>query len=54
MKEVIVSPTFPEVTARIQDGPMPGIGPDEILVKVVVAASNPKGIYLHWYHSCSG
>ncbi|EED12253.1 quinone oxidoreductase, putative [Talaromyces stipitatus ATCC 10500] len=48
MKEVIVSPTLPEVTARVQDGPIPSIGPDEILVKVVIAASNPKD-YRHLY-----
>lgn len=44
MKEVIVSPTLPEVSARVQDGPVPSFGADEILVKVVVAASNPKGM----------
>ncbi|RAK79333.1 uncharacterized protein BO72DRAFT_41459 [Aspergillus fijiensis CBS 313.89] len=42
MKEVIVSPTVLEVTARVHESPVPRINADEILVKVMVAASNPK------------
>lgn len=45
MKEVIVQPTLPEVSAYVRDSPIPKIAPDEILVKVEVAASNPKGMY---------
>ncbi|KAH7346597.1 putative quinone oxidoreductase [Rhexocercosporidium sp. MPI-PUGE-AT-0058] len=45
MLEVIVHP-LPELTAKIVDSPIPVPGPDEILVKVEVAASNVKD----WLH----
>jgi hypothetical protein len=43
MKEVIVSPTLPEVSAAIHDVPIPAPKENELLVKVVVACSNAKG-----------
>ncbi|KAJ5698279.1 quinone oxidoreductase [Penicillium macrosclerotiorum] len=45
MKEVIVQPTLPQVTAYVRDTTIPNIAPDEMLVKVEVAASNPKSMY---------
>ncbi|KAJ6017428.1 quinone oxidoreductase [Penicillium sp. IBT 35674x] len=48
MEEVIVYPTFPKITAIVQDGPIPTIGSDEIVVTAVIAASNPKD-YKHHY-----
>lgn len=45
MLEVIVHP-LPELTTEIVESPVPVPGPDEVLVKVEVAGSNVKGIYL--------
>lgn len=39
MKEAIVSP---EVKVTIQDSPIPTPGPEEVLVKVIIAGTNPK------------
>jgi hypothetical protein len=46
MKEVIVAATAANVTTVIQDAPIPVPKEDEILIKVVVAASNVKGLVL--------
>lgn len=45
MLEVIVHP-LPELTTEIVESPIPVPGPDDVLVKVEVAASNVKGILL--------
>jgi len=42
MKEAIVHPT-PALHTTIHEVPIPSPGPDDVLVKVVVAGSNPKG-----------
>lgn len=42
MKEVIVHPT-PELWTEIHEVPIPEPGPNEVVVKVIVAGSNPKG-----------
>ena len=42
MKELIVHP-FPILTTEIHDVPIPTPGPDELVIKVVVAGSNVKG-----------
>lgn len=46
MLEVIVHP-LPELTTEIVESPVPVPGPDEVLVKVEVAGSNVKGIFLY-------
>ena len=43
MKEVIVHPT-PELHTTIHEVPVPEPGPDEVVIKVIVAGSNPKGL----------
>ena len=45
MKEVIVYST-PELRTEIHDIPIPTPGPDEVVIKVVVAGSNPKGLFI--------
>lgn len=47
MKEVIVSPTRPLITTHIHEVDIPVPHDDEILIRVVVAASNPKGTFSH-------
>ena len=42
MKEVIVHP-LPELTTTIHEVPIPTPGDDEVVIRVVVAASNVKG-----------
>ena len=42
MKEVIVHPT-PTLHTTIQDVPIPTPGPNELVIKVIVAGCNPKG-----------
>lgn len=42
MKEVIVHPT-PDLWTEIQEVPIPEPGPDEVVIKVIVAGSNVKG-----------
>ncbi|KAJ5621164.1 quinone oxidoreductase [Penicillium lagena] len=42
MKEVVVSPTRPLITAHVHEVPVPKPTDDQILIRVVVAASNPK------------
>lgn len=42
MKEVIVHPT-PTLHTTIHEVPIPSPGPDDVVVKVLVAGSNPKG-----------
>jgi NADPH:quinone reductase-like Zn-dependent oxidoreductase len=45
MKEVIIAATAAaNVTALVHDAPIPVPNEDEILIKVVVAASNVKGL----------
>jgi hypothetical protein len=44
MKEVIVH-VFNEVTTEIHEIPIPVPGSDEVVIKVVVAGSNPKGLF---------
>jgi hypothetical protein len=44
MKEVIVQVSS-EVTTEIHEIPIPESGPDEVVIKVVVAGSNPKGLF---------
>jgi NADPH2:quinone reductase len=46
MKEAIVHPT-PELHTTIHEVPIPEPGPDELVIKVIVAGSNPKGFVLH-------
>ncbi|PMD29791.1 GroES-like protein [Hyaloscypha variabilis F] len=48
MKEVIVHPT-PELHTTIHEVPVPEPGPDEVVIKVIVAGSNPKD----WIHLTS-
>ncbi|KAG0652183.1 trans-enoyl reductase [Hyphodiscus hymeniophilus] len=43
MKEVIVHP-FPSLHTTIHDVPVPEPGPNEVVIKVIVAGSNPKDI----------
>jgi hypothetical protein len=43
MKEVIVHPT-PTLHTTIHDVPVPSPGPNELIVKVIVAGTNPKGL----------
>jgi NADPH:quinone reductase-like Zn-dependent oxidoreductase len=43
MKEAIVHPT-PELHTTIHEVPIPEPGPDELVIKVIVAGSNPKGL----------
>lgn len=43
MKEVVVLPTRPLVTTETHDVPVPRPAKDQVLIRVVVAASNPKG-----------
>jgi NADPH:quinone reductase-like Zn-dependent oxidoreductase len=43
MKEVIVHPT-PELHTTFHEVPVPQPGPDEVVIKVIVAGSNPKGL----------
>jgi NADPH:quinone reductase-like Zn-dependent oxidoreductase len=54
MKEVIVHPT-PELYTSIHEVPIPEPGPDEMVIKVVVTGSNPKGLLLprSIYHDSS-
>lgn len=54
MKEVIVHPT-PELHTSIHEVPIPEPGPDEAVIKVIVAGSNPKGLLLprSIYHDSS-
>jgi len=42
MKEVIVHPT-PELWTEIHEVPIPEPGPNEVVIKVIVAGSNVKG-----------
>jgi NADPH:quinone reductase-like Zn-dependent oxidoreductase len=42
MKEVIVHPT-PELWTEIHEVPIPEPGLNEVVIKVIVAGSNPKG-----------
>jgi hypothetical protein len=42
MKEAIVHPT-PELHTTIHEVPIPEPGPDELVIQVIVAGSNPKG-----------
>lgn len=44
MKEAIVCPSSPEVTVTLHDVPLPVPKENEILIRVVVAASNVKGM----------
>jgi hypothetical protein len=44
MKEVIVHVSS-EVTTEIHEIPIPVPGPDEVVLKVIVAGSNPKGLF---------
>jgi NADPH:quinone reductase-like Zn-dependent oxidoreductase len=46
MKEVVISPTKPLITANIRDVAIPVPKDDELLIRVAVAASNPKGMCL--------
>lgn len=43
MKELIVHPT-PELHTSIHEVSIPEPGPDELVIKVIVAGSNPKGL----------
>jgi NADPH:quinone reductase len=43
MKEIIVHP-LPSLTTQVHDIPIPTPADDELLIKVVVAGSNVKGI----------
>jgi NADPH2:quinone reductase len=43
MREAIVHPT-PELYTKIHEVPIPNAGPDEVVIKVIVAGSNPKGL----------
>lgn len=43
MKEAIVHPT-PELHTTIHEVPFPVPGPDEVIIQVIVAGSNPKGL----------
>jgi hypothetical protein len=43
MREAIVHAT-PELHTTIHEVPIPDPGPDELLIKVIVAGSNPKGL----------
>lgn len=43
MKEVIVSPTKPAVSAEVRDAEIPTPQDDQLLIRVVVTSSNPKG-----------
>jgi NADPH:quinone reductase-like Zn-dependent oxidoreductase len=45
MKEVIVHSTT-EVWSEIHDIPIPMPRPDEVVIKVIVAGSNPKGLFI--------
>jgi NADPH:quinone reductase-like Zn-dependent oxidoreductase len=48
MKETIVSPTKPLISAHIREVDIPVPKDNEILIRVVVAASNPKGaLFFH-------
>jgi NADPH2:quinone reductase len=42
MKEVVVHPT-PDLWTEIQEVPIPSPGPDEVVIRVIVAGSNVKG-----------
>jgi NADPH2:quinone reductase len=44
MKEVIVHVSS-EATTEIHEIPIPVPGPDEVVIKVIVAGSNPKGLF---------
>ena len=44
MKEVIVHPV-PTLTAEIHDIDIPTPGEDEVVIKVIVAGSNVKGVH---------
>lgn len=46
MKEVIVHPT-PTLHTTIHDVPIPTPGPNELVIKVIVAGTNPKGLRIH-------
>ena len=46
MKEVIVHPT-PTLHTTIHDVPIPTPGPDELVIKVIVAGTNPKGLCIY-------
>jgi NADPH:quinone reductase-like Zn-dependent oxidoreductase len=43
MKEVVVIPTEPLITTSIREVALPQPADDQILIRVVVTASNPKG-----------
>lgn len=59
MKEVIVHSALPVVTTSVHDIPIPEPKDDEILIKVIVAGSNQKGMpgwlleYEHFNNSSS-
>ena len=49
MKEVIVHPT-PDIWTEIYDVPIPQPGPEEVVIKVFVAGSNVKGLFIPFIH----
>ncbi len=52
MREVIVHP-LPEITAEIREVDIPTPAPDQVLIRVVVAGSNVKGMFEYFIFSFS-